>query len=360
MSLAIPQMTQNFLFTTDMPQADISALESYVEMLTTDGKKSMSYFCDVTDSSIPCWKVLRCLKDVPLYSDQLNQIFWQQIPTLLDRRAPVCLAIDDFVVRRYGETAYATGKFFSNAHNGLTWGNLLVNTTLRNCLLECPVAYELHVTTEQIKVWERALQQVEQLVAKLQAVRVRCDRIWVLGDCKFSNKRMNQALTDLEVFYLLGMPKNRSVELFGRKSRLDKYFHSLPEQHLTVAGKLYTYKLSTANLKDWGRQKLLTIIGPKGRWRYYATNKLNITAKTFIQRVRDRWCIEDTHRTFKNYHGGEHFHVWSKKAVLGHLQLAYLSCGLACLERSRRRLEGVPCTIEQLHRETVRWSRSRR
>ena len=52
MSLAMPQMTQNVLFATIMPQADISALKYYVEMLTTDGKKSMSYYCDVIDRTV--------------------------------------------------------------------------------------------------------------------------------------------------------------------------------------------------------------------------------------------------------------------------------------------------------------------
>ena len=73
MSVKIPQMTQTVLFTTDIPQADISALEQYVDMLTTDCKKSMSYYCDVTDSPIPYSKILRSLKDVPIYEEQINQ-----------------------------------------------------------------------------------------------------------------------------------------------------------------------------------------------------------------------------------------------------------------------------------------------
>ena len=170
---------------------------------------------------------------------------------------------------------------------------------------------------------------------------------------------MEEALRFLDIFYLLGIPKSRQVELFGRKQSVAQYFTSLPERCLTVAGKTYRYKLSSANLKDWGRRRLLAIYGPGKHWRFYACNKLDAVVKTLILRARDRWAVEDTHRSLKNYHGAEHFHVWKKAAVLGHFQLAYLSCALAGLERSNRRKNGQYCTQEMLNREAIRWSRSR-
>lgn len=198
---------------------------------------------------------------------------------------------------------------------------------------------------------------MRRVQARLQAVGVRPERLWTLGDCKYGNAAMVSTLRERGGFYLLGIPKSRLVELFGRSQRIEHYFASLPERRLTVEEKLYRYKLSTANLKDWGRQRLLAIWDPRGRWRYFANNKLKATAKTLLQRGRERWTVEDIHRNLKQHHGAEHFHVWSKGAVLGHFQWVYLSGTVAGLERAQRRQQGEWCTWEQLHREAIRWSR---
>ena len=80
-------------------------------------------------------------------------------------------------------------------------------------------------------------------------------------------------------------------------------------------------------------------------------------SKTLLLRHRDCRGVEDTHRSLKNYHGGEHFHVWKKSVNLGHFQLAYFSCALACLEHIKRRKLGQYCTQEILKREDIRLSR---
>ncbi|MFQ6125266.1 MAG: hypothetical protein ACE5R6_11780 [Candidatus Heimdallarchaeota archaeon] len=120
---------------------------------------------------------------------------------------------------------------------------------------------------------------------------------------------MAAKLRPKEGFYLLSSPKTRTVELFGRTRRIEQYFASLPERQLTVAGKQYRYKLSTANLKDWGCQRLLAVRHSGEKWRYFASNKRKATAKTLLLRMRERWTVEDSHRNLKQHHGGEHFHV---------------------------------------------------
>lgn len=207
-----------------------------------------------------------------------------------------------------------------------------------------------------MKMWERGLAQVRRVQARLRDAGVRPDRLWTVGDCRYGNAAMAAALREGEGFYLLGLPKDRTVELFGRSQRLDQYFSSLPERRLTVEGKLYRYKISTANLKDWGCHRLLAVWCPKDRWRYYASNKRRATAKTLLLRKRERWTVEDSHRNLKQHHGAEHFHVWSPGAVGGHFQVVYLSGAVASLERAQRQQRGESCTWEALHREAIWWS----
>jgi len=341
----------------EVPEQLIEPLKGYVQVITTSPKNSVKYYTEEEHSETPGWKLLRTVRIVPKYGKSFSVEIFKRIWNLIDRRSPVCFAVDDFVCQRFGKKAYACGYFHSNAHGGVTWGNALVDTTLRNGNLVCPVTFEIHQKIGPLKLWERGLSQIRQLVTKCLAQEVDPMRIWTLGDCTYGNAAMVSGLRSLGVFYLLGIPKNRQIELFGQKYRLDQFFRSHPERMLTVSGRVQRYKISTANLKGWGRRRLLAVYGPGNQWRYYACNKLDATAKTLLRRRRDRWTVEDTHRSLKNYHGGEHFHVWQKPAVLGHFQLAYLSCALTSLERTQRRKKGLYCTQELLHREAIRWSR---
>ena len=329
----------------------------YVDMLVACPKKSVSYYWTEENRTIPWWTLLRSLPTTSFYAEVIWDPIWQRIEKHLDRRRPVCIVTDDYVSRRYGRKAYLTNYFFSTTHGGVVWGNAIVDTVLRNGDLSCPVTFELHRKRGSLKIWERGLAQVRRVQARLRAMGVRPERLWTLGDCTYGNAAMAAALRDEEGFYLLGIPKSRIVELFGRSQRMDQYFASLPARRLTVADKVYRYKLSTANLKGWGRHRMLAVWDPRGRWRYFASNKLNSTAKTLLQRMRERWTVEDSHRNLKQHHGAEHFHVWSPGAVRGHFQLVYLSGAVAGLERARRREQGEWCTWEQLHREAIRWSR---
>jgi hypothetical protein len=341
----------------EVPPTLHPAWQRYVDLLVACPKKSVFYYWAEEHDSIPWWTLLRSLLPTRSYQTPLWDTVWQRIGTQLDRRRPVCIVVDDYVSRRYGKKAYLANWFYSNVHGGVVWGNQLVDTVIRNGTLSCPVSFELHRRQGPRKVWERGLAQVNRVHTRLQALGVRPERLWTLGDCTYGNAAMAARLRRNGGFYLLGLPKSRTVELFGRSQRVEHYFASMPERRLTVAGKLYRYKVSTANVKDWGRHRLLAVWDPRGRWRYFASNKRNSTAKTLLVRMRERWTIEDTHRTLKQHHGAEHFHVWSPRAVLGHFELVYLSGAVAGLERAQRRDRGEWCTWEQLHREAIRWSR---
>jgi len=327
-------------------------------MLVASPKKSVLYYWSEENGQIPWWNLLRSLPPLASYASALWDVVWQRIATHLDRRRTTCIVVDDFVARRYGQTAYLADYFYSNAHNGVVLGNALVDTAIRHGELSCPVAFELHRRGGSLTRWERGLVQVHRVYARLRAAGVRSERLWTLGDCTYGTAAMAAELRPEEGFYLLSIPKSRVVEVFGRSRRIKQYFASLPERQLTVEGQLYRYKISTANLKDWGCQRLLAVRHSGDKWRYFASNRRRATAKTLLIRMRERWTVEDSHRNLKQHHGGEHFHVWRKASVLGHFQLVYWSGAVASLERARRRQHGEECTWEQLHREAIRWSRA--
>lgn len=350
-------MFNQLLNNGNLPTKTIQALHWYQELLTSDAKKSIQYYQSFENKSIPRWKIYDSLPQLlnkpEIFQKQYLKWIWQE----LDRRSPVVLALDDFVVKRYGHSAFATGYFHSNAHGGITWGNLLVDVTLKNGSLECPVSYEIHEKPAGFKLWERGQRQIDTLLTHLLAAKVREKRIWVVADSAYGNKTFQHYLRSLNVSYLLGIPKNRTAELFGRKKRLDHFFVSLPERTITIGTSRYTYKQTILNLKGWGRRQVLAVKRGAENWKYYVTNNLRATVRTLLKRLNDRWSVEDTHRSLKNYHGGEHFYVWSKEKVKAHFVLAYLSCGLAYLERYSNRKKGVICTMESLHNEALQNTR---
>lgn len=335
----------------------VNGLRWYQELLTSDAKKSVQYYQSFENGSIPRWKIYESLLKVLNEEESIHKHYLKRVWQELDRRSPVVLALDDFVVKRYGHSAFATGYFHSNAHGGITWGNLLVDVTLKNSSLECPVSYEIHEKTAGLKLWERGQQQITTLLTDLLAAKVQEKRIWVVADSVYSNKEFQQFLLSLNVSYLLGFPKNRKAELFGRKARLDHFFVSLPERTITIEKRRYSYKSTILNINGWGRRQVLAVKRGAESWKYYVTNNLRATVRTLLKRLNDRWSVEDTHRSLKNYHGGEHFYVWSKEKVKAHFSLAYLSCGLAYLERFFNRKKGNICTMESLHNEALEITR---
>ena len=113
----------------DLAGQTIEALHWYQELLTSDAKKSIKYYQSFENASIPRWKIYESLSKLLNEAETFQNQYLKRIWKELDRRSPVVLALDDFVVKRYGYSAFATGYFHSNAHGGITWGNLLVDVT---------------------------------------------------------------------------------------------------------------------------------------------------------------------------------------------------------------------------------------
>ena len=359
MSSSYNHTFNDILTMSGMTDADRKSLQSYHEMLTSDIKNSIQTYRKFEDTEVPRWKLYRSLQNVMTYADLIHSRYLDRGLTFVDRRCPVVLAVDDFVVKRYGRSAFATDHFYSNAHGGVTWGNLLVDVTLKNGSLAFPISYEIHEKQGELTAWERGQRQVADLLPALLAVIGSSKRIWVAADCTYANQSFQQFLGDVKVFYLLGIPKDRCGELFGRTGRVDEFIETRPLRHITVAGRRYHYKHTVMNVRGWGRRQILAIDRGQDDWKYFVSNNLQATIPTLIRRMRDRWPVEDTHRSVKQFHGGEHFYVWSEASVRGHFCLAYLSGGLAYLERFSRRRAGQSCTMESLYYETLQKRRFR-
>ena len=264
MILSIQEAATTLFNAVEIPLPLLNAGLIYVDMLTASPKKSVLYYWAEENAQIPWWILLRSLLQLLSYEEPLWDTVWQRIATQLDRRRTTSLVVDDYVARRYGRKAYLTDWFYSATHGGVVWGNTLVDTVLRNGELNCPVRFELHRRRGSRKVWERGLAQVRRGQARFRAVGVRPERLWTLGDCTYGNAVMAAALREEDGFYLLGIPKSRKVELFGRSQRITQYFGSLPERRLTVASRVYQYKLSTATLKDRGATECWRFGIPEG------------------------------------------------------------------------------------------------
>lgn len=230
MSLSIQEAAGTIFNALEIPEQLIEPLKGYVDVITSSPKNSVAYYAKEEHPDIPSWELLQTVRTIPKYGKTFNLQVFRRILNLVDQRYPICFAVDDFVCRRYGKKVYLCDYFHSNAHGGVVRGNALVDSTIRNGDLECPVIFEIHAKYGSLRMWERGLAQIQQLVTKLLEEGVRQDRIWILGDCSYGNKLMEQVLRFLDIFYLLGIPKSRQVELFGRKQSVAQYFTSLPER----------------------------------------------------------------------------------------------------------------------------------
>lgn len=269
-------------------QIDLKNLQCYHDLLTSDFKKSLRAYQKFEPDRIPRWNIQRSLQKVPGQQEVLQKHYSERFLSQLDRRYPVVLALDDFVVKRYGHSAFATEYFYSNAHGGITWGNQLVDVTLKNGLLVCPVSYEIHEKQEELKLWERGQRQIEEVRQKLLAANVREKRIWVVADTTYANRVFQEYLIASQIFYLLGLPKSRKVELFGRTGQVAEFLHSCPERQITIDKRLYTYKQTIINVQGWDRRQIIAIYRGHGVWKYYVSNNLRSTIFTLLKRLKDR------------------------------------------------------------------------
>jgi len=335
----------------------INPFTDYVNYLTTSYKKSAAYYFDEGLGQFPGWKLVRCPEKLLTYQKTIQKALRRRIGIQIDRRRTYLLAVDDTALRRYGRTAYATYWYYSNAHGGIIWGNKLVNTVLTSGNLAVPVAHDLHQRDSGKKLWELGRDQLLANVSWLRQLTVSKKQIWATGDTIYGNKAIMTTLRDLDISHLLGIAKNRTVELFGRRGSVRDFFATQTQRSLTVAGHTYTYKISTANLKDVGRCRLLAVKEAGKGWKYYASNRLKATARTLLKRKRDHWAVEVNHHNIKKFHGAEEVTVWKKERVVGHFELVYLAAAVTALEQAERLQRGEVCTAERLNREARRWSR---
>lgn len=105
-----------FLKYGNFSQTDLKKLQCYHDLLTSDFKKNLRAYQEFEQGRIPQWNIQRSLQKMSNQQELLQKHYSERFLSQLDRRCPVVLAVDDFVVKRYGHFAFATGYFHSNAH----------------------------------------------------------------------------------------------------------------------------------------------------------------------------------------------------------------------------------------------------
>jgi hypothetical protein len=100
MSHTIQEAAGTLFNAAEGPEQLIEPLKGYLQVITTSPKNSVKYYTEEEHSEIPGWKLLRTVRIVPKYGEAFNLEVFNRIWKLIDRRAPICFAVDDFVCRR--------------------------------------------------------------------------------------------------------------------------------------------------------------------------------------------------------------------------------------------------------------------
>ena len=170
---------------------------------------------------------------------------------------------------------------------------------------------------------------VEILIDELTAYSgwIPRNRIALLLDAAYAVKRVLSPAREKGLIYVGRLKKDRWIRLFNRWMRVERYFMAYKnERYFTYEGLRVFYKEAVLEVKELGRARVFRLReeGEK-EFKYYVSNKLDMTARTCYRYKKLRWKIEEMHRDEKQYLGlREHLRL-EKGALAGSLQLCVLS-----------------------------------
>jgi hypothetical protein len=188
------------------------------------------------------------------------------------------LILDDTVVakpyaRRLGEASWV----WSNKDKKVIFGVSVVLLVWTDGQIRIPVAY---------RVWHKGGPSKYTLALDLLSYarnRLKCKPQWVLFDAWYPSKALLKRIRDYRWYFVCQLKKNRRFE--GKP--LHRY---LQQPYWQAVGWLA------------GDMKVLVV---KYRRKYYATNRLSLTAKEVRQRYKVRHAVEEVIRTIKSQLGLE-------------------------------------------------------
>ena len=182
-------------------------------------------------------------------------------------------------------------------------------------------------------------------------------RIWVLNDCWFTSERYCSTITDLEHYFVCGIKKDRRIRLFGKRIRVDLYFEKYQKKrYFTFKDenrKIY-YKTATLDVSKIGRCKVFAFKTTKAdRYKYYISNKIDLTPKCAYKHFQCRWSVENMHRSVKQYFGLNSCYFRKKETLLSHYNLSYILYWIFSIYLQELNKLGFITTIEDLWHEYI-------
>jgi len=169
----------------------------------------------------------------------------------------------------------------------------------------------------------------------------------LLVDAIYSVKPVLNSVDEMGLIYVGRLKKNRKIRLFSEWIGVAEYFDKYKkERYFTYDGVRVFYKEAILDVRKLGRKKVFALREEdENDFRFYVTNRLNMTAKTCYRYRKLRWSIEDMHRDQKQYCGLENTCAWKKESLMAHYTFVFFLWWL--FERFRLE-QGLDVSFESL------------
>jgi len=318
----------------------------------------------------------RILQKLHEHRDEVEQLLFDRNLKLLDRRKPVCIAVDDHGLDKRGEKIHATGRVFDHGKNLHYHGHCVVDAACVQDNLLLVNKHVIQVLKKKVAILPgkkrnarkravttkitHAIDLVRQMAAKLVDHRVVRNKIWVLADRWFPCGAFVNAVRHQGVYFLLAVKKNTvtflpdrkamDVRQTGRRGRPRKYRPrrvSIARYFRQYRGDRYFIDRTTGRRVWWKTAVLITPAYGRVRvfafhletskeWRYFISNNLRLTPARALFLYKQRWPIECLHKEIKQYFGLKKSRVRRSLPVQGHFVFVYLLHGVFCEIRWKR------------------------
>ena len=194
-----------------------------------------------------------------------------------------------------------------------------------------------HNKAAKNKTYKTKIELAMQLIEQLHKL-IEFD--YVSLDGAFASKKMIAFLEELGIKYTMRMPKNRCVVIDGVKKRLDKQadFKLYKNQRCkTVQG---VYQGNTCFFTVHKRKKR------NGGWeKIFIVSNMTLFAKGHLEAYNNRWTIDKSFRTKKQYLGLTDCQMLSSDKQSLHIFNVFLAYSLATVEKIAKKKKSVESVL---------------
>ena len=351
---------------TDLTSAEIEALLFLQTCLAADPRFSLVRVAQASEGTYDREFLAHLLAKYASIQDDVFQALLEEMVKQLGRRSTFFLSIDDQLVNKRGKKIYGVGKWADHQLKRKISALCLVDVAVvvqGQAVLAVPYLVleslvppaqpnEKRSTNaqEQDAKTTAALALITQLVGWLEILQVRRNKIGVLADAWYSNKRLRAFIRRMGLDYRIAGKKNYQVHMpdfkriqrrkyGGRGRRPARYVRTRRlDQHMETVtrggsfldkttGKRVRWKMATVTLDTGGRSRIFAFWRDGSKEPKYILTPARTTGVPGAPIVyRDylwRWRVEEVHRDLKQQFGLRKSRNRKQAIVLGFLGLVY-------------------------------------